>query len=80
MVNEESGSNAYRSGVEERAQRVGQQVNALKNEAQDLYERGKERAVVLRNDARHYVQDRPLRAVLTAAGVGVLLGLLLARR
>jgi ElaB/YqjD/DUF883 family membrane-anchored ribosome-binding protein len=79
MVDEEVGSN-YRSGVEERAQRVGQQVDALKAEAQDLFERGKERAVVLRNDARHYVQDRPLRAVLAAAGVGVVVGLLLARR
>jgi ElaB/YqjD/DUF883 family membrane-anchored ribosome-binding protein len=80
MVNEETGAQSYRSGVEERAQRVGQRVDALKEEAQDLLERGKERALVLRNDARHYVQDRPLRSVLTALGVGVFLGVLLARR
>ncbi len=81
MVNEESGAQSYRqSGVEERAQRVGQRVDALKEEAQDLLERGKERALVLRNDASHYVQDRPLRSVLTALGVGVFLGVLLARR
>jgi ElaB/YqjD/DUF883 family membrane-anchored ribosome-binding protein len=80
MVNEETGAQSYRSGVEERAQRVGQRVDALKGEAQDLLERGKERALVLRNDASHYVQDRPLRSVLAALGVGVCLGVLLARR
>ena len=81
MVHEESAANPYRqSGLEERAQRVGQRVDVLKEEAQDLLERGKERALVLRNDARHYVQDRPLRSVVTALGVGVFLGVLLARR
>jgi ElaB/YqjD/DUF883 family membrane-anchored ribosome-binding protein len=80
MVNEESDAQYRQTGYEERAQRVSQRVDALREEAQDLLERGKERAVVLRNDARHYVQDRPLRSVLTALGVGVFLGVLLARR
>lgn len=83
MVNEEAAAKPYRkpsSGVEEKTQRVGQQMEALREEAQELLERGKERALVLRNDARHYVQDRPLSTVLTAAGVGFVIGFLLARR
>jgi len=82
MVDEESAANPYRQSgsAQSRAQRAGQRVDVLKEEAHDLYERGKERALVLKNDARHYVQDRPIRSVVAALGVGVALGMLLARR
>jgi ElaB/YqjD/DUF883 family membrane-anchored ribosome-binding protein len=82
MVDEESSAKPYRQSgrVQDRAQRATHSVDVLKEEAADLYERGKERALVLKNDARHLVQDRPLASVLSALGLGFALGLLLARR
>ena len=62
------------------AERATHKIDELKGEAQDLYGRGKDRALELRDNVDHYVQDQPMRSVLIAAGVGLCLGLILARR
>jgi ElaB/YqjD/DUF883 family membrane-anchored ribosome-binding protein len=64
----------------ERAERVGHRLDELSAEAQDLVERGKERALVARDNLTSYVQDRPMKSVLIAAGVGLFLGAILSRR
>ena len=45
-----------------------------------MYERGKERALQWEGNFENYVSERPLRSVLIAAGVGLLLGALISRR
>lgn len=45
-----------------------------------LYERGKERAMEWEGNFENFVSERPLRSVLIAAGIGLVVGALLARR
>ena len=59
-------------------------VEARVHEARDrmntMVERGKERAMELEGDFEHYVQDSPMKSIMIAAGVGLLLGALISRR
>jgi len=64
----------------ERAERVTHKLDEIGHSAQDLYSRGKERAVEFRDTFDEYVQDSPMKSVLIAAGVGLALGLLLSPR
>ena len=50
--------------------------NQLRDQATDYYEQGRERATQWEQSLESYVQEKPIQAVLIAAGVGVLLGLL----
>ena len=59
---------------------ISERVGEVRERARNLYETGKERAVEWEGNFERYVQDRPIKAVLTAAGVGLVLGLILARR
>ena len=55
-----------------------------REEAEHLYRRSKERALALEGEFEDYVREKPMKAVLIAAGVGaglgLVLGVLLARR
>jgi len=66
------------------AERVGETVGAKLDELYDrgkeVYEEGRERVRTAGNTVGEYVEQRPLAAVLVAAGAGVLLGMLLSRR
>ena len=62
------------------AERVGHKIDDIATEAQELYGRGRERAVVWKDNVSQYVQDRPMKSVLIAAGVGLALGAILTRR
>lgn len=44
---------------------------------QDIYARTKERAGEMQGQVEDYVQDRPMKSVLIAAGVGACFGLLI---
>jgi ElaB/YqjD/DUF883 family membrane-anchored ribosome-binding protein len=55
---------------------AGQKYEQLRDSATDYYQQGKERAQEWEHGLEHYVQEKPLQAVLIAAGVGVILGLL----
>jgi ElaB/YqjD/DUF883 family membrane-anchored ribosome-binding protein len=78
-------------GVAEQAQQVGQNLrelggqvrdqarekyNELSDQAQQYYEQGRRKAEEIEKGLEAYIQEKPLQAVLIAAGVGVLLGLL----
>jgi len=52
----------------------------LRDQAQGYIEQGKERAVRWEKSLEEAVQEQPLRAILIAAGAGMLLGLLWRRR
>jgi len=59
---------------------IGERVDEARDRARHLYETGKERAMEWEGNFERYVQDRPIKSVLAAAGLGIVLGLLLARR
>ena len=78
-------------GLAEQAQQVGQNLrdlggqvrdqarekyNQLSDQAQEYYEQGRQKAQEWEEGLESYIQEKPLQAVLIAAGVGVLLGLL----
>jgi ElaB/YqjD/DUF883 family membrane-anchored ribosome-binding protein len=66
--------------ISESAQRMGHKLDELADNANQIYGRGKERALEWRDNVDHYVQDRPMKSVLIAAGLGLFVGALLARR
>jgi ElaB/YqjD/DUF883 family membrane-anchored ribosome-binding protein len=55
-------------------------VEHARHAARDLIRRGKDRAVAIERGFEGAVQERPIQSVLIAAGVGLLLGVFLARR
>ncbi len=52
----------------------------LSGQAQAYYEQGRETAQEWEKTVEDFVHEKPVQAVLIAAGVGVLVGLLLGRR
>jgi ElaB/YqjD/DUF883 family membrane-anchored ribosome-binding protein len=48
----------------------------LRQQANDYYEQGRERARELEQSLESYVQEKPIQSLLIAAGVGMLLGVL----
>jgi ElaB/YqjD/DUF883 family membrane-anchored ribosome-binding protein len=50
--------------------------NEVRDRASDAYNQGRETAEQWEQSLEGYVQEKPLQAVLLAAGVGLLLGLL----
>ncbi len=70
--------------VRELGGQVGQvareQYEDLRGVASDYIKRGREKAKNWEGGVEKYIQDKPLRAILLAAGAGVILGLLWRRR
>ena len=79
------------AGLVEKASNVGQNLRdmgqhardvatdkyeQLRDQAQDYYEQGRDKAVEWEQSLEHFVHEKPLQAMLMAAGVGVVLGLL----
>lgn len=77
--------------ISEQAQQVGQNLrdlggqvrdaarekyNELSESAQEYYQQGRQKAQEWEEGLESYIQEKPLQAVLIAAGVGMLLGLL----
>jgi ElaB/YqjD/DUF883 family membrane-anchored ribosome-binding protein len=70
--------------VRDKAADVSQQIkdaatdkyNQVRDRATDAYQQGKETAEQWEQSLETYVQEKPLQAVLLAAGIGLLLGLL----
>ena len=54
-------------------------AHELRGRAEHLYDDARARARTLRDDGEHYVRENPMRAVLTALGVGFVLGLIFRR-
>lgn len=53
-----------------------EKYNDLRDQAVNYYEQGRDRATEWEQNVEGYVREKPLQAVMIAAGVGVLLGLL----
>jgi ElaB/YqjD/DUF883 family membrane-anchored ribosome-binding protein len=53
-----------------------QQYEQYRQQAQEYYEQGRERAREVQQNLEQYVQDQPVKALLIAAGVGMLLGII----
>ena len=82
---------AQGSGLADQAQQVGQNLRDLggqvrdaarekygqiSDQAHEYYEQGRQKAQEWEQGLESYIQEKPLQAVMIAAGVGVLLGLL----
>jgi ElaB/YqjD/DUF883 family membrane-anchored ribosome-binding protein len=52
----------------------------IRNRASEFFEQGREKAQEWEEGAESYIRAKPMQALLIAAGVGVLLGLLMRRR
>jgi ElaB/YqjD/DUF883 family membrane-anchored ribosome-binding protein len=55
-------------------------TEALRQSAREYMARGKEKAIELEEGFEGMVQEHPIRSILIAAGVGALIGVLVARR
>ena len=53
-----------------------QQYEQLRDQASDYYQQGRQRAMEMEESLEQYVQEKPMQALLIAAGVGMFLGLL----
>jgi len=53
-----------------------QQYEQLRDTASQYYEQGRQRAMEMEEGLEQYVQEKPIQALLIAAGVGMFLGLL----
>lgn len=53
-----------------------ERYSQLRDQATDYYEQGRQRATNWEQGVESYIHEKPIQAVLMAAGVGVLLGLL----
>jgi ElaB/YqjD/DUF883 family membrane-anchored ribosome-binding protein len=66
--------------IEEARQRAADSVRQAKERLSEVEEEALRRAQALADDAESYVKGNPWQAVGIAAGIGLLLGLLLGRR
>jgi ElaB/YqjD/DUF883 family membrane-anchored ribosome-binding protein len=53
-----------------------EQYENLRDTAEDYYERGREKAQEWQQSLEEYVHDQPIKALMIAAGVGMLLGII----
>lgn len=53
-----------------------EQYEHLRDSASEYYQAGRDKAVEWQNQLEDYVREQPLKSVLMAAGVGILLGII----
>jgi|SRR3954465_12445399 len=61
-------------------QTATEQYDQLRDQASEYYEQGRQRALEMEQSLEQYVQEKPIQALLIAAGVGMVLGWLWKRR
>ena len=57
-----------------------EKVQEARDLARSTYERGKEKAVEWEEGFEDYVKERPIKSLLVALGVGLIVGAVIARR
>jgi ElaB/YqjD/DUF883 family membrane-anchored ribosome-binding protein len=72
---QQMGENLREKGQQAR-EAATESYQQLRDQAQDYYQQGREKAQEWEQSLEQYVHEKPLQAVLIAAGVGVLLGVL----
>lgn len=69
-----------RSAAEMKAQELRHaaelKAQELRGRAEDVYSDARTRALSLREEGEHYVRENPTKAILTALGVGFVVGLI----
>ena len=55
---------------------ASEKVNQLRDQAGEYYEQGKQRAQEWEQGLEDYIREKPIKSLLIAAGVGMLLGVL----
>lgn len=65
-----------RQAATQKYEKLRGQAEEYYEQAQDYYQQGREKAVEWEQGLEQYIHEKPLQAVLIAAGVGVILGLL----
>ena len=55
---------------------ASEKYNELRDQASEYYEEGRQRAMEWEQGLEQYVQEKPIKSLLIAAGVGLLLGML----
>jgi len=53
-----------------------EQVQGLRDQANEYYEQGRQRVTEVEDSIETYVKEQPIKALLIAAGAGLLLGIL----
>lgn len=57
-----------------------EKVQHIRDSARDVYTRGKDKVQAMEEGFEDYVKERPIKSILVAAGIGVLIGFFLRRR
>jgi ElaB/YqjD/DUF883 family membrane-anchored ribosome-binding protein len=79
----EAGSQAKEAAAEQLGQlkeTASQYYQQGRDKAAEYYQQGRDKAMEMEHDLEDYVRSQPLKSVLIAAGVGLLLGILWRRR
>jgi len=71
----EVGENLRNLGSQVRDQAT-EKYETVRQQANEYYEQGRQRAMEMEQTLEDYVQEKPIQALLIAAGAGMLLGLL----
>ena len=73
-----------KAGARAAMQNIGEAVDdhyeEFKETARDSFKRGKKAAREYEASAEQFIQDQPLKTLLIAAGVGIVIGMLITRR
>jgi ElaB/YqjD/DUF883 family membrane-anchored ribosome-binding protein len=79
-----TGEQALGGDLEETFERGREKLEQARGRVENLYQRARDRATDFGGEVEDYVTTHPMRSVLTAAGIGaglgILVSLLLARR
>jgi ElaB/YqjD/DUF883 family membrane-anchored ribosome-binding protein len=76
---ESVGRNIREMGSQVR-QTAQEKIEQMRQQASEYYEQGRERAREIQQNLEGYVQEKPIKALLIAGGIGLLLGVLWKRR
>ena len=66
--------------VGQTARRLGEEASDLRAGVKDYLNRSKEKLVEMEEGMEGFIQEHPIRSILIAAGVGVVVGALISRR